>query len=279
MYHYFSINKVLFFTLLLAISLIETTTTIVVKIGKIVINPKFNNVIVEDEGDDAGEDEEDGDECGGEEGSGSGDIEGILALGGGKCKSEGSGEGSGDEMGGADALAAALGAQTCDMDGMDDKLAECLSGLDERVKTLEQTVLSGEGGGLEDQITLVLVKKGVIDCENDTQCDDDKACLDSLVERGRMLCESPCDEYRMRCDVPHSICVVTDHVGACECKEGFHGNGTENCIPDGFTEEENGKHYKMFDDKYVEFDEAVTQCEELGARSSQNKSVCLETIN
>jgi len=214
---------------------------------------------------------------------GSGDgIEDILALGGGgKCKKtgddededdgsgddDGSGSGSGDfELSGADALAAALGSQTCDLNGMDDALAQCLSGLDERVKTLEQAVLSGEGGGLEDQITLVLVKKGVIDCENDTQCADDMACLDSVVERGRKLCESPCDESRMVCRVPHSECVVTDHVGSCQCKEGFHGNATDNCIPDGFEEESNGKHYKMFDDKYVEFDEAVSQCEELGAR-------------
>lgn len=70
----------------------------------------------------------------------------------------------------------------------------------------------------------------------------------------------------MRCYVQHSECVVTDHVGACECKEGFHGNGTENCVPDGFTEDENGKHYRMFDEEYVEFDEAVTKCNELGAR-------------
>ena len=56
------------------------------------------------------------------------------------------------------------------------------------------------------------------------------------------------------------------YAGSCQCKEGFHGNGTENCIPDGFDEEANGKHYKMFDDKYVEFEEAVDQCEDLGAR-------------
>ena len=49
------------------------------------------------------------------------------------------------------------------------------------------------GGTLEDQITLVLVKKGVIDCENDTQCDDDRACLDSNRQPGRKLCELPCD--------------------------------------------------------------------------------------
>lgn len=98
-------------------------------------------------------------------------------------------------MSGADALAEALGG-SCDMDGMDEQIAGCISDLSERVKVLEQAVLSGEGGGLEDQITLVLVKKGVIDCENNTQCDDDKACLDSFVEPGRMLCESPCDERR-----------------------------------------------------------------------------------
>ena len=44
----------------------------------------------------------------------------------------------------------------------------------------------------------MLVKKGVIDCENDTQCADDRACLDSIEPdtRGRMLCEKPCHEYR-----------------------------------------------------------------------------------
>jgi len=152
------------------------------------------------------------------------------------------------------------------MNGMDEALAQCFSGLDERVKTVEQAVLGGDGGGLEEQITLVLVKKGVIDCENDTQCADDMACLDSIVESGRLLCESPCDPYRMNCPVPHSECVVTNHEGSCECKEGFHGNGTDNCIPDGFDEEENGKHYKLFDDKYVEFDEAFQQCQDLGAR-------------
>jgi hypothetical protein len=49
------------------------------------------------------------------------------------------------------------------------------------------------GGGLEDQITLVLVKKGVVDCDNDTQCADDRACLDSYKERGRKMCELPCE--------------------------------------------------------------------------------------
>ena len=46
---------------------------------------------------------------------------------------------------------------------------------------------------------------------------------------------------RTRCDVPHSECKASNHVAECLCKEGFHGNGTESCVPDGFTEEENGK--------------------------------------
>ena len=100
-----------------------------------------------------------------------------------------------------------------------------------RVQTLEQALLSGEGGAIEEQITLTLVKKGkklsiiptyfksdfrrliakipsmylisnyplsmcisgVIDCENSTQCDDDKACMDSLKKPGRMLCEPVCE--------------------------------------------------------------------------------------
>ena len=81
----------------------------------------------------------------------------------------------------------------------------------------------------------------------------------------------------MVCAVPHSECVVELHQGRCECKEGFHGNGTVNCVPDGFDEEDNGKHYKLFDDKYVEFDEALEKCQELGARyvaRGQWKSGC-----
>ena len=57
-----------------------------------------------------------------------------------------------------------------------------------------------------------------------------------------------------------------NHIASCECKEGFHGNGTDSCVPDGFTEEANGKHYRMFDDKYVEWEEAHTHCDEMGAR-------------
>ena len=64
--------------------------------------------------------------------------------------------------------------------------------LQSRVQTLEQALLSGEGGAIEEQITLTLVKKGVIDCENDTQCDDDKACVESYKKPGRELCEKVC---------------------------------------------------------------------------------------
>ena len=73
------------------------------------------------------------------------------------------------------------------------QLKGCLEDLQSRVQTLEQALLSGEGGAIEEQIVLTLVKKGVIDCENSTQCDDDKACLDSRKERGRMLCEPVCE--------------------------------------------------------------------------------------
>ncbi len=98
------------------------------------------------------------------------------------------------EESGSDALAAEL--YECDTEGMDEKLKGCMDGMDSRVKALEQAVLSGEGGGLEEQITLVLVKKGVVDCDNDTQCADDRACVDSFVEPGRKMCERVCDPYR-----------------------------------------------------------------------------------
>lgn len=220
----------------------------------------------EGSGGGEGAEEEECDETA--DGSGDG-VEDLLSLGG-KCKSS-SLEGSG-ELSGSDALAAAV--EQCDMDGMDEKLAGCLEDLSSRVKTLEQAVLSGEGGALEDQITLVLVKKGIIDCENDTQCDDDKACMESYKEPGRVLCEPVCE--RLDCPVQHSECVGTNHEASCECKEGFHGNGTDSCIPDGFTAETNGKHYKMFDEEYLEWDEALTKCSELGARLPVLDSV--ETI-
>ena len=115
----------------------------------------------------------------------------------------------------------------------------------------------------------------MIDCENDTQCADDRACLDSIEPetRGRKLCERVCHEYRwdnneislihiqhktpitlsiiiiiiiyfrFRCDVPYSKCKASNHKAECVCKEGFKGNGTVECIPEGFTQEENGTFY------------------------------------
>ena len=152
-----------------------------------------------DAGGDAGGDEEE--ECETEEtdGSGSGDgIGDILALGGEekKCKKkskDGSGEGSGDETSGADALAEAVGAQTCDKEGMDPKIAECLGGLETQVSDLMTAIMGPDGGDgtLEDKITLVLVKKGVISCENETQCDDNKQCLKQ--PDGMSRCQDPCE--------------------------------------------------------------------------------------
>merc|ERR1719204_2604942 len=79
----------------------------------------------------------------GDSGSGSGDdLDSILALGNTKCKPKsssgdsadgsGSGEDEEDEVSGADALAAAVG-DTCDKEGMDEKVAECMSGREEKV--------------------------------------------------------------------------------------------------------------------------------------------------
>lgn len=48
-----------------------------------------------------------------------------------------------DELTGADALAAALGKDTCDLEGMDEKLAGCLKDMQTRVKDLEQALLGG----------------------------------------------------------------------------------------------------------------------------------------
>ena len=47
--------------------------------------------------------------------------------------------------------------------------------------------------------------------------------------------------FRKRCDVPYSECKATDHVAECVCKKDFKGNGTVECIPEGFSQEENGK--------------------------------------
>ena len=157
----------------------------------------------DEESDDGGDEEEE--ECEVEEtdGSGSGDddVANILALGGEskKCKSkskddsDGSGSGSGEELSGADALADAVGATTCDKEGMDEKVAECIGGLEDKVNDLMTAIMGPEGGEgtLEDKITLVLVKKGVISCENETQCDDNKQCLKQ--PDGMSRCQNPCE--------------------------------------------------------------------------------------
>jgi len=52
----------------------------------------------------------------------------------------------------------------------------------------------------------------------------------------------------------------------CICKENFHGNGTEVCVPEGFTDEANKRGYRMFDEEYVEWENATEKCRELGAR-------------
>merc|ERR1740124_221474 len=226
-----------------------------------------------DAGGDAGGDEEE--ECETEEtdGSGSGDgIGDILALGGEekKCKKkskDGSGEGSGDEPSGADALAEAVGAQTCDKEGMDPKIAECLGGLETQVSDLMTAIMGPDGGGgtLEDKITLVLVKKGVISCENETQCDDNKQCLKQ--PDGMSRCQDPCERPEIiLCNVPFSECISEDHTPSCRCKENFHGDGAEVCIPMGFDTEENKRGYRMFDEEYLEWDNATKKCQELGAR-------------
>lgn len=213
------------------------------------------------EGDGGEEADEVNSEADAEE-EGSGDAEAEAE---GSADEDGSGSGDAEaeaEASGSDALAAVV--WECDKDGMDEKVAGCMDSMDERVGVLEQAILSGEGGGLGEQIELVLVKKGVIDCENSTQCSDDRACIDSYVEPGRQMCEKPCE--RTQCPVAYSECIAKDHVASCMCKEGFHGNGTKACFPEGFDEEENGKSYKMFDNAYVEFQNASDTCTELGAR-------------
>ena len=44
---------------------------------------------------------------------------------------------------------------------------------------------------IEEKVHLVLVKKGVIRCENDTQCDDEKQCLKQ--PDGMSRCQNPCE--------------------------------------------------------------------------------------
>ena len=154
-------------------------------------------------GDGGGEEECEVEETDGAESTGD-DISDILAMGGEekKCKKKGATaapaaaaatDGSGEEASGADALAAAVGATTCDKDGMDEKVAACLGGLETKVAELMTAILGPDGGGgsLEDTITLMLVKKGVISCENETQCDDNKQCL--AQPDGMSRCQNPCE--------------------------------------------------------------------------------------
>merc|ERR1711963_1155545 len=231
----------------------------------------------EEEADDGGDEDEEDCEVEETDGSGSGDddVANILALGGEskKCKSKSNDDedseesGSSEELSGADALADAVGATTCDKDGMDEKVAECLGGLEDKVNDLMTAIMGPEGGGgtLEDKITLVLVKKGVISCENETQCDDNKQCLKQTD--GMSRCQDPCERPEIiHCSVPFSECVTEDHTPSCRCKENFHGNGTEVCIPMGFDTEENKRGYRMFDEEYLEWDNATQKCQELGAR-------------
>ena len=63
-----------------------------------------------------------------------------------------------------------------------------------------------------------------------------------------------------------SECVSEEHQPSCRCKENFHGNGTEVCIPMGFDTEANKRGYRMFGGEYVEWENATKQCQELGAR-------------
>ena len=112
--------------------------------------------------------------------------------------------------------------ETCDKEGMDPKVADCLSGLEAKVSIdwtgpeYYQTAFKvgdlmtalmgpdGGGGSLEDQITLVLVKKGVISCENETQCDDNKQ-VSYLSKALLILCHYQClkqEDGMSRCQNP-----------------------------------------------------------------------------
>ena len=51
---------------------------------------------------------------------------------------------------------------------------------------------------------------------------------------------------RHRCDVPYSECKGADHKAECVCKKDFKGNGTVECIPEGFSQEENGRYYYLY---------------------------------
>merc|ERR1719433_1664603 len=229
----------------------------------------------DEDGGDGGEEEEEECEVVETDGSGEGDddVANILALGGEdkKCKPKASSDsdsGSGDDdVSGADALAEALGPTTCDKEGMDPKVSECLEGLEGKVNDLMTAIMGPEGGEgtLEDKIALVLVKKGVISCEDEDQCDDNKQCLPQ--DDGMSRCQNPCERAEIiQCSVAFSECVTEEHQPSCRCKENFHGNGTEVCIPMGFDTEANKRGYRMFGGEYVEWENATQKCQELGAR-------------
>merc|ERR1712107_791750 len=220
-----------------------------------------------DEGGDEGEGEEECEEV--ESGDGGDDVMSILAEDGGKkCKPKsGDEESSGDGPTGSEALAAEVGMESCDKEGMDPKVADCLGGLEDKVNDLMTAIMGPEGGGgtLEDKITLVLVKKGVISCENETQCDDNKQCLKQ--EDGMSRCQNPCERGEIiQCTVPFSECITEDHKPGCFRKEGFLGNGTESCVPQGFNVEANKRGYKFLNESYIEWENATNKCQSLGAR-------------
>merc|ERR1719167_1347577 len=220
----------------------------------------------EEGADEDGEEEEECEEV--ELGDGGDDIESILDPSEKKCKPKAEGgESSEDEPTGSEALAAEVGMETCDKEGMVPKVADCLSGLEAKVGDLMTALMGPDGGGgsLEDQITLVLVKKGVISCENETQCDDNKQCLKQ--EDGMSRCQNPCERGEIiQCTVPFSECITEDHKPGCFCKEGFLGNGTESCVPQGFNVEANKRGYKFLDESYIEWENATNKCQSLGAR-------------
>ena len=64
--------------------------------------------------------------------------------------------------------------------------------------------------------------------------------------------------FRHRCDVPYSECKATDHKAECVCKKDFKGNGTEECIPAGFTQEENGRLTSTYEIKKQDYFFTVT---------------------
>ena len=55
-----------------------------------------------------------------------------------------------------------------------------------------------------------------------------------------------CSLSKIRCTIPFSECLTDDHEPECFCKEGFHGNGTESCVPQGFNVEANKVKKNMF---------------------------------